>query len=256
MTAAISLLRDATHLLLRHPLGTVRTIAPALCLMLLIALAAAATMPDLLLRSSFERLSGSADNVLGTALLMIGFVLSYALMAILWHRHTLREAKDRPLDLSMMYGYLWRVVLLGLIQLGFSVAIVMPLLVATVSGGAGSPQPSTLTMLIVSFAAHAVVLWLSLRLSLILPAAAVGRPLSLADSWTRTAGVSRTLWAVAVALTLISTALTGTIQLLAQRATTAAVAVELPLTIVEGLLIFSVLSALYARLIQNVRPRA
>lgn len=254
MITARSLLQTAVKLLTRSPRTTLSVVAPALVLMCIISFTTALVAPGLLQRDSktpdIQTLAGSILP-LG---LVIGFILSYALMAILWHRHTLQDNKsDKALGLRVVAGYLWRVLALALIQLLASLTMVMPLMILTQTGDSSARPPSVASMMLTSLISQTVILWLLLRLSLILPAAALGTPMPMAESWKHTSQIARALWGVAATLAVISTACTAMTAMLDVSAATRAMVFELPISVIEGLLIFSVLTALYAHLVLKKR---
>jgi hypothetical protein len=250
-------LRQAIALLTNDPWKTLTVVAPSLVLMAVIGVIAALTAPGVLSvrlgNPDLGRISASALP----AGLLVAFVLSYALMAILWHRHTLQDSRAaRPLSVSLCAGYLMRVLALGAIQLVVSLALVIPLVLSARSGAGDGMPPALPSMILTTFLTQLVLLWLSLRLSLILPAAALGRPLRMAHSWRHTASLARPLWGVAAALALVNTVFTGVLAMLDMTSPFHIVALELPVYILEGLLIFSVLTTLYAVLVQKHPPAA
>jgi hypothetical protein len=254
VNTAISLLRHAFGLLTRKPLKTLWVLAPALILMCGVGVMTIAMAPELLLINPTapdlrELRGGSA--ALG---LIMAFIFSYAFMAILWHRYTLSdEGAPQPMGLGLLIGYLWRVLALALIQLTVSLAMVIPLILASNSGTATGGGASLWSMLLTTFVTQTVLLWLSLRLSLILPAAAMGRPIRMRLSWQHTNALSRPLWGVAAVLAAINTGLSVLVRAIDLDSPGQILALELPIYIFEGLLIFSVLTTLYARQIQQVR---
>lgn len=235
---------------------TVIVVAPALVLMCGVGIITAMFAPELLALDPSQPDLDSVKSVKLAVVLLCTFVLSYALMAILWHRHTLRETrKPAPMGLSLICGYLWRVLALALIQLIAGLALVIPLIAASLGGAAQSGPPALPSMLLTTFVTQLLLLWLSLRLSLILPAAALGRPITMRQSWRYTLSLSRPLWGVAAVLALINTALAAFVALFDLSQPVHALLVELPIYIIEGLLIFSVLTTLYAKLVQTHDPK-
>ena len=232
MITALTLLKYALHLLTRSPLKTLEVVMPALVLMGAVGVFAAVTAPDLLANGP---LLGDIDSVrdgLRMICFALAFMFSYALMAILWHRHTLSDTRTpRRMSISLLAGYLWRVFALSLIQLAAGFAMVVPLLAS---------------MLIATFITQLVLFWLSLRLSLILPAAALGKPIRMAQSWRYTVSIARPLWGVAAVLALSKALLAGLVTMIDLASPGYRLAIELPVSALEGLLIFSVLTALYS----------
>ena len=231
---------------------TVTVVAPALILMGGVSLITAVMAPDVLSISPDNPNIGLLAEGLLPTFLIAGFVLSYALMAILWHRHTLADRPARrPMSAGLVFGYLWRVMALALIQLIASLALVLPLMILTQTGSVSARPPALASIMITTFTTQLVLLWFSLRLSLILPAAALGNPMPLAQSWRHTHSIARPLWGVAAALALVNTVFTALTTLFNLSAPGHVVAIELPVYILEGLLIFSVLTTLYSRLVHK-----
>lgn len=247
---AAAIVRHALRMLLQDPMVTLRVIAPALALLGLVGLATLLAAPSLLVFGT----QTDGSNPLIAVLLMLGFIAGYGLMAMLWHRHALPVPAPRALGARLFAGYMWRVLLLGLIQLGFSIAIVIPLLLSAAMGQNDGPAPNAAAVLITTFLTQLLLLWVSLRFSLILPAAAVGQPLAILESWSKTHRMSRPLWGVAAILAAFNTALAaliGIIGMIGARTPLVALIVELPVYILQGMLIFGVLTTLYAHLVQN-----
>lgn len=252
MITARSLLQNAVSLLTRNPLKTVTVVAPALILMCGVSLITALMAPDVLRISPDNPDLSQLANGLLPLFLIAGFVLSYALMAILWHRHTLRDRPaPHPMSFALVLGYLWRVIGLALIQLVASLALVMPLMIISQTGDTVARPPALASIVLTTFVTQLILLWLSLRLSLILPAAALGNQMPLAESWRHTDTIARPLWGVAAALALVNTAFTAITTFFELTAPGHVVALELPVYIIEGLLIFSVLTTLYSLLVQK-----
>ncbi|QUJ75124.1 hypothetical protein KDD17_08775 [Sulfitobacter albidus] len=252
MSSALKLIRHALGLLTQHPLQTVRVVAPGLLLMVGVAILALVFAPGLL---TLDADNPDVSALPGGALVLIAaFVLSYALMAVLWHRHTLRANRaPKPMSTMLIAGYLWRVSLLAVVQLLTSLALVLPLSVAAASNAGGAAPPTLPSILITTFVLQLVVLWVSLRLSLILPAAALGYPIRMVQSWYLTARLTRTLWGVSAVLALINTLATASLNSFWAPTAGRTLVVGLPIYILEGLLIFSILTTLYAQLIQKKR---
>ncbi|MCX7566344.1 hypothetical protein OS189_08305 [Sulfitobacter sp. F26169L] len=255
MNSAVDLLRHALNLVIRRPLTTVSVVAPALVLMCGVGLITAVMAPELLTLDPTGPELQNVKSVKLALILLTTFILSYALMAILWHRHTLSETGNpSPMSASLVFGYLWRVMALAFIQLVAGLVLVVPLIAAGHNNGASGETPALISMLLTTFVTQLLMLWLSLRLSLILPAAALGRPIKIKQSWRYTRPISRTLWGVAAGLAFINTTLTALVTSFELTQPAYVLALELPIYIIEGLLIFSVLTTLYAQQIQRKDP--
>lgn len=247
---AIGLLRYALGLLIRHPWKTVRVVGPALALMVALSLVALLTTPEILPSGSGD---GTSLAVPTNWLLLVGLTVSYALMAILWHRHTLTGKHARSaMTVSLVLSYLLRVAQLSLIQLTVSLVLIVPLLMSGQTVGGGTGGPSFHSVILTTFVTQLLIVWLSLRLSLILPAAAIGQPINLGLSWGCTKPLNHSLWQIAAVLAVFNTALTGTVSYFALTDRFSLFMIELPVYVFEGLLIFSILTTLYKRQVQKL----
>lgn len=256
MSSAVAILLHALRQLLQSPVTTLRVIAPALGVLVVSGLLIWIFAPGLL---AFGPAPGTGaswpqgfDSVIWI-LLILWAVFGYALMAILWHRHGLTDGTAKRPGALLLMGYLWRVILLSLIQILISVVIVIPLLISLASGQPDAPGPSWPAMLLTTFLTGLLLVWASLRLSLVLPAAALGNRMSFAESWAITAPMVRPFWGIAALLAGLNTALSGLIGLVESRNPAWILLVEAPVYVAQGLLIFSVLTTLYAYLVQD-RP--
>ncbi len=249
------LLMQATRLLTQDPVKTLVVVGPAALVMVAVCAMTMMLAPELL--SVGANVVAPADLPLNgiTALLVMTFIFSYALMAILWHRHTLGDTHtSQPMSVPLVLGYLWRVLILALIQLFISLVFVVPLILSNQNGGSTADAPSLISILITTFLSQLFLVWLSLRLSLILPAAAIGRPMRMTHSWNYTRPLAGPLWGVAAVLALFNTALTAAITHLGLKTPIFLLMFELPVYILEGLLIFSILTTIYARQIKHNPP--
>ncbi|WP_298857548.1 hypothetical protein [uncultured Sulfitobacter sp.] len=245
---ALSLLRHALELLTHHPLKTLRVISPAVALMIGVSIIAVLTTPEISLGVAGDDAPMSVPT---NWLLLAGMTFSYAMMAILWHRHTLGGAGiSHPISIPLILSYLLRVAQLTLIQLSVSLALIIPLIIS--SQNSASDGPAFHSVMLTTFATQLLLVWLSLRLSLILPAAAIGQPIKLMMSWKHTQLLNHPLWRIAALLALINTGLTGLAGLFDLKATYHLMVFELPIYIFEGLLIFSILTTLYKLQVQKL----
>lgn len=228
---ALSLLRHAFGLLAQHPWKTLKVIGPALALMIGFSAFALFTAPDL--TTGITR-DGAALGMPINWLFLIGLTLSYSLMAILWHRHTLIDPRTgSPMSVSLILSYLLRVAQLTVIQLVVSVALITPLLIAANAAGTAG-GPAFHSVMLTTFATQLLLVWLSLRLSLILPAAAIGQPIKLARSWEYTRQLNHPLWGIAAMLAVFNTALTGVVSYFGLTAPRHLLMFELPIYIIDG----------------------
>lgn len=249
---ALGLLRHAIGLLTKKPLKTLIVIGPALLLMIVLSVIIALSAPEILSIAD----DGPWSAVPSNWYLLLGLALSYSLMAILWHRHTLTTlSAPLPLSARIVLSYLWRVIVLTAVQITVSLALIVPLLVSSQSSYTPETGPALQSILLTTFFSQLVLVWLSLRLSLILPAAAIGRPLGIVQSWRFTAALARPLWGVAAMLALFNTALTMVVTRFDLTTPFHTLVLELPVYVIEGMIIFSILTTLYARQVHNADIR-
>lgn len=134
------------------------------------------------------------------------FLIALLWVAVGWHRFALLgevpEGWVPPFDGARVLGYLGRSVLLALLVAVVTVGVSVPLgLVGLPLGAAGAA--------LTGGAALVLAMVLFYRLSVVLPAAAAGRPIGMRDAWSATQGHSGT----AVGLALLTFGLSLLLQL-------------------------------------------
>lgn len=121
-------------------------------------------------------------------------------IAVSWHRYVLLEENSGtalpPFAGNRIWDYFWTSVLLGIV-VGF--AAIIPAVIASIiiSGlvGAGNPILAQLLMIILIGTPAMYVFY---RLCLVLPAAALGQPKKLKESWADTKPASDAIWQLVV----------------------------------------------------------
>lgn len=248
MINAPALFSHALRMLVHNPSVTFRVLMPGLLMVFAASLAMAYFMPDqmwspTLTPDQVELLDPSTAG----AILLAGLIwlAGYALTAIFWHRHVLLMGSDRdaPLfpGLGVSLGYIWRVIIVGLIQM----LAAIPILAVTAAVAAG------LSTVLAGVIAGVLFFWIALRISLILPAAAMGQKMKVAESWTATAPLSGSLWGLAAMLALLSTVAAIVIGGLTAPGSGARVWLHTTSYLVEGLISISILTTLYGHLIEG-----
>lgn len=238
-------------MLLLKPGASLKAVSPALVLLALVGVLTLWQAPYLLTLTAPEtgQLIWPPEASLPAALsISVLYVLGYAGLAILWHRHTLRPTRPQPITAGLVLSYLWRVLVLGAFQLAFGIMLVVPLLLSAVFVEQSGPEPSSIAKLAAYILTGLLLIWVSLRLSLVLPAAALGQPMTFAESWKQTQRIASPLWGVAFVLTVINTLISGFTNMVGVETATTVLAVQFPLYLLQGLLIFSILTALYSHL--------
>jgi len=137
--------------------------------------------------------------------LAIVVIVANIWIAVAWHRYVLLDEMPGAViprfNGERMLAYFGRSLLVGLIAIGLIlVASIVVGLVATPLLGAGrSSAPAILltefVVFLVVYVPLAIVLY---RLALVLPAAAVGKPIRLGEAWAATSGASGTIVGLAI----------------------------------------------------------
>jgi hypothetical protein len=124
-------------------------------------------------------------------LLLVIFIFVSAWIAVSWHRFILLE--EYPGLLPAISGrpigaYLGRTVLLGLVMM---IAMIPAFVVFGLLMAVFGPTAGLFSILGIGLALYFSFVWL--RLGLVLPATAVGRPLGIGESWRATAPYANTI---------------------------------------------------------------
>lgn len=256
MKNAMAILAHALRMLTHEPGTTFRVIAPALFTVLINTVAAIIMAPEALiaLQSTPDTfvLPPRSSIFLLTFLGLVGLI-GYALMAILWHRHVLLNETEgqtglRP-GLSVILSYLWRAILLALVQ--FLVAIPIGVAIAIVGGVGAAISDGVALFFVVGILAGVLFVWIALRLSVVLPAAALGNTMRISESWQATAPIANTLWGLAVLLAVLNVIISLATAAITPDGYAVAMVVQTVVYIVEGLVFISVLTTLYGHLVEG-----
>ena len=260
MNDAMAILAHALRMLVHEPGTTFRVITPALLLVLGSAIGAMVFASDAIVAlqvvTETMEMPPASSILLLFGLGLIGLI-GYALMAILWHRHVLLNGDARDTDLrpdtSVILGYIWRAIILGFVQFLVAIPIGMAIAILGGIGAAFSGGANMILFTIVGVAAGVIFIWIGLRLSVVLPAAALGNLMRVGESWQVTAPVANALWGVAVLLAVINTILTFVSTAILPGDPALSLVFQTIIYIVEGLVFVSVLTTLYGHLVEN-RP--
>lgn len=253
MQAAVAIIAHALRMLIFETGTTLRVLMPALLIVLGSSLLAALLTGDTLivLQTDPQRLiADPPDNLLLVGFLGLAGLVGYALMAILWHRHVLLSGMDRGQvmrpNAGILAGYILKAITLGLVQFVASIPIVLGM-GALITLGGGSAAAIALSGLLGSLA----FIWIALRLSLILPAAALGERMTILDSWEASAQASGTMFWVAALLTGLNWAAYSLVSTLIPGMSPGALIVQTLFYILEGLVFVSVLTTFYGHLVEG-----
>jgi hypothetical protein len=181
------------------------------------------------------------------AVLVVLVVFSW--VAVAWHRYILKEEPPGllpPFRADLVWPYLGRSVLLALILI--VAAIPLSLVLGLVAGSLGSVAAAVVMGLALSL----VLGWIGTRLSLVLPARAVDRPMTFGESWAATAPASGAILAVVLILALLNMVL-GTLFTAILGENLLSAILDLIVQWFTTMLGLSVLTTLYGHLVER-RP--
>lgn len=256
MNTALAILTHALRMLIHAPSTTIRVLMPALVLVIGCSLAIALLAPDMIIPK--QTINAPAEPpTLQAALFFLTFgavgLIGYALMAILWHRHVLLNGSDRIEDLrpdrAIFVGYIWRAILVGLAQM--VAAIPIAILIGILGGSMMYANPTGPMATLLGLVASVIFVWVAMRLSVVLPAAALGEPMRLGESWTTTKPISAALWGVALLLSGLNICVYMISDTLLPVTGGLAILAHTIIYVVEGLVFISVLTTLYGHLVEG-----
>jgi len=261
MTTALALIAHAIRMLVFETGTTFKVVMPAIVLVLGSTLASAVLVPDAItaLQADPEAfVLPSRPDLLILLVLGLAALLGYVLLAILWHRHVLLNTAEREENLrpsaSIVLSYVGRAILVGLMQLLATIPIVIcTAAVGAVIGMTAGVGGSVFMGMVIGLISGVIFLWIALRLSVVLPAAALGNAMRISESWRETAPISAPLWGVAALLAAINIGINGLAAMVLPDATVVSSMIAAIVYLAEALIFVSVLTTLYGHLVEG-RP--
>ena len=258
MTIGLAIIAHAIRMLIHEPGTTIRVILPGLLMVLGSTIASYFLIPETLA----AMISSNPDDLLQVppAHILVMFALGiaalvgYALMAIFWHRHVLLNGPDRS-DLirpssSVIANYIWRAIIVAFVQMLAAIPILLGMaMLAALIGGMARGGPALLTSLLAGIA----FVWVALRISIILPAAAMGNRMRILESWTLSAPLTGAIFAISALLSLLNITVSVLAGLILPDPGSLGLLVETCIFLIEGLVFVSVLTTLYGHLVEG-RP--
>lgn len=256
MNTALAILAHALRMLIFETTTTLRVILPALIVVMGCSLAIALFAPDMitLMQTSPDTpVPPAPQTALGFLVFGAIGLMGYALMAILWHRHVLLNGAERPEhlhpDSRIFFGYIWRAILVGFAQM--LAAIPVTVLIGVAGGVAILNNPTGPLATLLSLIGGIIFVWIAMRLSLVLPSAAIGRPMRMRESWNITKPATSALWGVALLLSGLNMCVYTLTALLLPDIGTFSMLIHTLVYILEGLVFVSVLTTLYGYLVEG-----
>ncbi|NNE51113.1 MAG: hypothetical protein HKN30_01770, partial [Sulfitobacter sp.] len=248
-----AIIAHALRMLIFETGTTLRVISPALILVIGSSLLALYLTPEALqalTKGPQEMALPDPTNGSLVFVFILAGLAGYVLMAVLWHRHVLlsgmeRDGVMRP-SARIFFSYLGRAIVVGLVQLGVALPVTLAMgVLASLGGG------SALLVSIGGVLGGIIFAWIALRISLVLPAAAVDARMTIRDSWEATKTMSQTLWGVALLLAGLNLFFFAIGALLPSGQVATTLVGQQALFIVEGLIFVSVLTTLYGHLVEG-----
>jgi len=138
---------------------------------------------------------------LGGIVTLVLWLFVFSWVAVAWHRFILKEeAPGRlpPLRSDLVWPYLGRSILIALILI--LAAIPLGLVFGLIADGSQSLAMAGIVGILMAL----VLGWIGTRLSLVLPARAVERPMTFGESWAATASASGAIFLVVLILAVIN----------------------------------------------------
>ncbi len=265
------IVRHGVGLLLRNLGPALRvSVGPLLIALLVLALLGGLGLGALYLdptagQAPGEPGAGALGLALSAVLMPVLLLFTFSWVAVAWHRYVLREEVPGLLPRlhpRLVWPYLGRsiVIALALMLVALPVALVLaPILGSVVLSGGSVPDPGPgfATRALGVGAAFALLLslllgWVGTRLSLTLPARAVGKPITFGESWAATAPASGAIFAAVLILTLVNVALGLVFTLVLGQGLTTTV-LDFIVRWATAMLGISILTTLYGHLVER-RP--
>ncbi len=133
--------------------------------------------------------SGSTPQLVGVLFLMLVYAFVFAWICVTWHRFILLEERPGPVPAITgrpIWLYVGTTMLLAvlLILLAIPLTFVLSYALAPLVGEA--PEQGGTVVRGIGLLVDAVLSYLWFRFAVVLPAAAIGKPMTLGDGWTAT----------------------------------------------------------------------
>ena len=203
-------------------------------------------------------------NEAGYQGLGIGFVIIVVLTvaavcwtAVAWHRYILLQENPGmflpKLDGNLVLGYIGRSILLGLV-------LIIPGIALSFLGGgvafnlfAASPY---LAVILITLIIYVPLFFLFYRFSLILPAGAIGKHMTLGNSWSDTASASGAIVVVSLVMLAVSVVFELVIQKIFGSTSVSTLVVSAVIDWFMMMIGLSILTTLYGHLVEGRELRA
>ncbi len=244
MSDAIRIFSHAISMVFRDFGATLRATSVGVALVALSVVALIASAPasfGTLITQSFD-----TDAVIpNVGLVVAAFLLmaiGYLTMVAAWHRYVLLPQDQRSGGFTpsagIVLGYLGRSILLGLLMMLLAIPVFIPV------GIIAAATNSVLVSAIASIPAIAILIWVFLRLSLILPACTIHHDMKIRASWDATKDLSGTIAMLTIIMALADFLINQVLGLLPSASILGGV-VSVVISVLYALVSASVLTTLY-----------
>lgn len=198
------IVRHSFAMLFRNLGNAVRVSFGPILLSLLAAFAIVTLLDISAARIVFEAAQGemSPNVAIAVLLMIVVFLFVSAWIAVAWHRFILLEEYPGllpPLAGRPVWPYVGKTILLGLVMI---VAMIPALIVTSLLSGLFGGSAAILSVLGIGLALYFSYMWL--RLGLVLPATALGRPMGFAEAWRSTGGHANAILGTGALLIVIN----------------------------------------------------
>lgn len=197
--------------------------------------------------------TGAGWGIVGAIGGLLLAIYAGLMIVVTWHRYVLLTDEARAAGLTPaagpIFSYLGRTLLICLALMVPTFALLMVIGASmNVTGGAEDLGPSALAG---SALGLITLSWLGLRMSLILPAAAIEKPMALMESWRATAPLSFQILLLVLALLAINFGLGIVVGFVEVFSPILATLMNLVVSLFATLLGASVLTTLYGHLVEG-----
>lgn len=251
MSIPLQILGRSFRLIAAQPIQTVKVIAPGVVIS---ALGAGFLLQGIGASDDFDGINNLPLFLLGLLFIVAGWMT----FAIFWHRHALLQDAARADVMRPGQGVFRRyfnaaarvaLIFCGTVLCGaLGFGIVTSVLTAVLGGATHAVLFFSLMIGLTVF-----LTWVLLRVSLILPAAATGQSMKVAESWQATGVLSHDIMWTAVLLGVLNVTLEQVVGGLSLALPGLALILGIMQILAQSLIYISVLSTLYGHLIER-RP--
>ena len=215
---------------------------------------AAAAMPGGGVRVPFEALP--AGFGIGFLLAIFLAVIAFLWTAVAWHRYTLLEETPGALLPPWNGGAIWSYFVAAIVwvllvfAVGLAISIVGGFVLAMFSGSLSHGSPAVVALVFGAIVYVPIVI-VSYRIAPILPAAAIGRKISVGDAWRATSGANGALFFMALVTVVVSLAASAPVAALEAVSLTLALIWQALVNWFGMLLGISILTTLYGHFVEK-----